>query len=62
MKNKMKKKVIRPKDPMTAYYHGESCPHCKKEFHVSIPGYKYRQAVGETDFCPYCGGALDWSE
>lgn len=54
--------MIRPKDPMTAYYHGESCPHCKKEFHVSIPGYKYRQAVGETDFCPYCGGALDWSE
>ena len=54
------KQVATPDNPLDAYYHGKSCPHCKKEFKCYILGYSYVQAVGETKFCPYCGGELKW--
>ena len=50
--------VIVPENPLEAYYHGECCPHCKKEFKCSILGYSYVQAVGEPNYCPYCGQRL----
>ena len=56
------KKVKRQTDPLSAYYHEEECPHCGKELHVNVPGYRYTYAIGETNYCPYCGGAIDWSE
>ena len=54
------KRVVTPENPLEAFYHNKSCPHCRKEFSCKIPGYTYAQAVGETKFCPYCGGALLW--
>lgn len=55
------KLVITPELPLDAYYYrGKSCPHCKKEFKCHILGYSYVQAVGETKYCPYCGGRLKW--
>lgn len=52
--------VIVPENPLDAYYHHKSCPHCKKEFKCSILGYSYVQAVGEPNYCPYCGKRLKW--
>lgn len=54
------KKVLRPKDRLESYYHEESCPSCKKEFRVKICGYRFVNAVGKVDYCPYCGQHLDW--
>lgn len=54
-----KRKVIR-ETGVASYYHGESCPNCKKEFMVYVAGYRYTEAVGKTSYCPYCGQALDW--
>lgn len=54
------KLVITPDNPLEAYHHFKSCPHCKKEFKCNILGYNYVEAIGETKYCPYCGGALKW--
>lgn len=54
--------VITPENPLEAYHHFKSCPHCKKEFKCNILGYNYVEAVGETEHCPYCGGKLKWRE
>ena len=54
-----KQKVIR-ETGLSAYYHQESCPSCRKEFSVNAAGYRYTDVVGKTNYCPYCGQALDW--
>ena len=54
------KKVIKPKDGLESYYHEESCPNCKEEFRVKVVGYRFTSAMGEVNYCPYCGQKLDW--
>lgn len=60
LEKQIPKKVVKPKGALNEYYHEEECPHCKTEFKVHVAGYRYKQVVGETHYCPNCGQKLDW--
>ena len=62
LEKQVAKKVIIPSTDLGKYYHQESCPNCKKEFSVRIAGYKFKDVIGETNYCHNCGQKLDWSE
>lgn len=62
LEKQVAKKIIIPSTDLGKYYHQESCSNCKKEFSVRIAGYKFKDVIGETNYCHNCGQRIDWSE